>query len=144
MGLKNLVIPETTIRYGEEDITVTGLDMEGIVILLQEDEETFRSLFEMDDLTLMKLIKIAPNFVAKMIATAAGEPNEVAQVKKLPLGIQLKLLEAVWELTVLDMDELGKVMGYLAEAVQGIRGGLVSETETNATTDPQPDPQMSS
>ncbi len=144
MSLKNLVIPEKSVEFGGEKITVTGLDMEGIVILLQEDEEMFRSLFELEDLTLFKMLKIAPDFCAKMIATAAGEPNELEQVRKLPLGIQLKLLEAVWELTVLDMDDLGKVMGYLAEAVKGISAGLVSETETSESTDPQPAPLKSS
>ncbi len=144
MSLKNLVIPEKSVEFGGESITVTGLDMEGIVILLQEDEEQFRKLFETEDLTLIALIKLAPDFCTKMIATAAGEPNETEKVRKLPLGIQLKLLEAVWELTVLDMDDLGKVMGYLAEAVKGISAGLVSEKETSDTTNPQPAPLTSS
>ncbi len=144
MSLKNLVIPEKSVEFGGESITVTGLDMEGIVILLQEDEELFRSLFEVEELTLITLIKQAPTFCAKMIATAAGEPNETEQVRKLPLGIQLKLLEAVWELTVLDMDDLGKVMGYLAEAVTEMSARIASKKETSATTDPQPDPLTSS
>ena len=128
MSLANLVIPEREVSYGDAVIKVTGLDMEGIVVLLQEDRDTMDLILNTEKLSLATLLKTAPNFCAKMIAHAAGEPKQWRKVKKLPFGIQMQLVESVWELTHLDMDTVGKVIGLLAEAAANVNDELASET----------------
>ncbi len=129
MGLANLVIPERTVKIcGGQEVTLTGLDMEGIIVLMQEDLESFRAIYEMDNLTLNQLLKMAPRLCDKLIAHGSGEPKEFEKVGKIPIGDKLVMIEAIWELTNIDMDVLGKVMGYLADTMEAARNGSLSET----------------
>jgi len=129
MGLANLVIPERTVTImGGQEVTLHALDMEGIIVLMQEDLAAFRAIYEMEKLTLSQLIKMAPTLCHKMIAHGCGEPKEFEKASKIPLGDQLVLIEGIWELTNLDMDTLGKVMGYLADMMEAAPAGSLSKT----------------
>ena len=130
MGLANLVIPERTVTImGGQEVTLHALDMEGIIVLMQEDLAAFRAIYEMPELSLNQLIKMAPRLCHKLIAHGCGEPAEWEKASKIPLGDQLVLIEGIWELTNLDMDTLGKVMGYLADMMEAAPDGLLTKTQ---------------
>lgn len=122
MSLAEIIIPSETIVFvspsGEESsFEVTGLTIEGLVYLLQEDRENLAALFEGGIRDFNSAMKFAPEFCAKLVAQAAGEPGQWKKVQKLPIGVQLKALNAVWKLTNFTADELGKALALLGEGL---------------------------
>lgn len=132
MSLANLVVPEDHHEVGGQRIRLTGLSMEAIVMLLQEDKGIMEVMMD-TGITTGKLVEIAPNFVAKMIAHSAGEPSMVDKVKTIPFGDQVQMVNKVWTLTNIDMDAVGKVMELLADTIAGAAAARASGAESPTT-----------
>ncbi len=123
MSLADIVIPSEIIKFKspdgkEESFEVTGLTIEGLVYLLQEDRENLASLFEGGIKDFNSALKFAPGFCSKLVASAAGEPGQFKKVAKLPVGVQLRALTKVWELTNFTAEELGNVFALLGEGLE--------------------------
>ncbi len=123
MSLADIVIPSETIEFKSPDgsvetFEVTGLTIEGLVYLLQEDRENLASLFEGGIKDFNSALKFAPEFCSRLVAQAAGEPGQYKKVQKLPVGVQLRALTKVWELTNFTAEELGNVFALLGEGLE--------------------------
>lgn len=119
MSLANLVVPEDHHTIGDQEIRLTGLSMEAIVMLLQDNKPVLEAMMD-TGLTSQKLIQIAPVFVAKMIAYSANEPDMVEHARKIPFGDQVVMVNKIWNLTHVDMEEVGKVVGLVADTMDGM------------------------
>jgi hypothetical protein len=113
MGLKDLKIEKREIVAPSGKFEVRGLTLNDIVMLLKLNPETTNALFS-GATTIEQILVNSPEFCASIIAYAADEPGEAGMVSKLPLQVQLKALQDVWELTVLDEDEFVKMLRSLA------------------------------
>jgi len=113
--LKDIVIAHKTIVIDESNsFEVRGLTLTDLGLLINEYKEPIEQLME-SRLDLTGIADQFPEFMAKAIAYAAGEPDEFDNVRNLPFATQLMAFEICWDLTIPDYKALGK----LVERIQG-------------------------
>lgn len=113
--LSEIVLEQQEIKFRGGTFTVRGIGLDTIVSLMNsgnrgELETVVAALEELhgaakaDDAPaleagLLKLIVEMPDLVAKVIAFSAGEPEQWAKVRQLPLPVQLECVNAIGRLT---------------------------------------------
>ena len=123
MSLANLIEDKYDLTTSAGVVTLYGLSIEGLSVLLKDNKEELSALFEgtadIDD-----FLAKAPDFVAKMIAMGCREPDMVAVAKNLPMGVQLRAIEKIWELTAVSAEDLGKMVRSLVGGLQVVGKSL--------------------
>ncbi len=109
MSLSNFSVATKEIKSDEGSFKVKGITLGALAELLTNYKEELETLFS-GTADIPNLIVKAPDFCAELIAHAAGEPDEIEKVKDLPLGLQLTAIGSIWELTAVDVPELGKLL----------------------------------
>lgn len=121
MSLRDLVDRKATISDEKSGIEfeVRGLSLQDIVLLLENHKEALIRVFASSDdgTDFEQLMKEFPLFIAAAIAYAADEYELEESVSKLPVGIQLKAIQEVWELSSLDVETVGKLATSLLTSV---------------------------
>jgi hypothetical protein len=119
MSLRDLVDRKVEIECpGDHNFQVRGLSLEDVVLLLENHTDALKAIFASPSGTDFEiLLKEFPAFVAAAIAYAADEHELEEQVRKLPVGIQLRAIQEVWDLSSLDVETLGKLAGSLLQSV---------------------------
>ena len=119
MSLRDLVDRKSQVTGpGGTSFEVRGLSLEDMVMLLESHREALAMIFATPNGTdFEELLKRFPTFVAAAIAYAADEPDMVDQVRKLPVGVQLRAIEEVWELSSLDVETVGKLAVNMLNSV---------------------------
>lgn len=114
--LKDIVISTKTIMVDEkQSFEVGGLTLTNIGTLAKENFEPLNKLME-GNLDIQNIDKEYPEFLAKVVAAACGEPDEWKKIHTFPFPVQLVAFEACWDLTVPDYESLKK----LVERIKGI------------------------
>jgi hypothetical protein len=114
--LKDIVIAHQTIKIDDDNsFEVRGLTLTDLGLLITEYKEPIEALME-SKLDMVGIADQFPEFMAKAVAYAAGEPDEYDNVKKLPFTLQLQAFEICWDLTIPDYAALGK----LVERIKGL------------------------
>ena len=114
--LKDITVQTVEIKVsGGQSFTVQGVTLTGIGSLLQDYKEPLEALME-NKLNLQEIADHYPDFMAKIVAIAANEPDEWKKVKNLPFPTQLLAFETCWDLTIPDYDALKK----LIERIKGL------------------------
>ena len=125
MSIRDLVAPSLTVKVGDGGFEVRGLSIADVANLMDGYTQELAALFD-GDVTIADLVKTSPGFVAKLIASAAGEPDAVDAVERLPVGVQIRALEAIWELTEVSTDQLGNMLGQALVALEGLNASTGS------------------
>lgn len=117
------IAPSTrSVRVGGKDATVYGVGVKGIAALLRDFPDLQKLMTgQKVDLTAGALMDIAPDAIAAIMAAGLGFPGDkdaIKAVEALPLGEQVKILEATIELTMPDgigpfVDALNALMARL-------------------------------
>jgi hypothetical protein len=108
--LKDIIVTTRKIEVDEEQsFDVRGLTLTDLGQLLAEYKEPIEKLME-GEVDIATLQDSYPEFMAKVIAMAAEEPDSWETVMKLGFTTQLLAFEACWDLTVPDYDALGKLI----------------------------------
>lgn len=142
--LKDIVPEKKEIKVGNASFEVTGLSIETIVSLCNSHMKELETLFD-DQVEFMAILKEAPEFVAKVIAEAAGEPKEVKRVAKLPAGVQIDTLKEIWKLTQVSGEDLGNALRGFGNAMEKLTQDIGREKAPSVnTSSPLPKPQISS
>lgn len=116
----------------EKSLTVRGLSSEDLTYAIRTHKDALNKMFSFAEEGLegnslvalgAELLENFPEVVALLIALASDmKPEMSAQVRKLAAPIQLKLMMAVYRLTIEDtgglQDFLGLVFGLLQKANQ--------------------------
>jgi hypothetical protein len=113
---------------GDSEIEVYGVSAHGIAALFQRFPE-IRMLISGQEVSTDKLIELAPDAVAAIIAAATGTPgNKDAEAiaARLPLETQIDIIDAALELTmpqgvgpfVVRLEKMGALLGAGAATVQ--------------------------
>lgn len=99
-------------------ITVRPLSLEGVAVLLKNYGAEVESLFS-GKKTTKEILMTAPGFAAAMIAAGTGDssPEMIEVAKKMPIGLQIKLLDKIWDLSCVDAEEMGKFISRLLDAL---------------------------
>lgn len=114
--LKDIVISTKTVKVDEkQSFEVGGLTLTQIGTLAKENFEPLNKLME-GKLDIQNVDKEYPEFLAKVVAAACGEPDEWEVIQKLPFPVQLVAFEGCWDLTVPDYESLKK----LVERIKGL------------------------
>lgn len=141
MSLKDIDLTRlgTDIPVGKDggSFRVTGLSISAVECILSEGglaeaEELFQKLkpaisgqgLGADSDLMWAVAKAAPGLVARVIAFAAGEPDQIEVVSKLPLPVQVSALVAIFEHTFQGTEELGNFIGTLSKATSGMTQAL--------------------
>ena len=123
MSLKDLVIEKRTVATDGGSFEVQGLSIEALASLLDQHKEELSALFS-ESVKFDVLVRDFPVFVAKLIAVAAGEPKEINQVRSLPAGVQLDALMAIWDMTGIDVGQVGNLLGGALENLNLVHRAL--------------------
>lgn len=145
MSLRDLVDRKVEIECpGDMNFQVRGLSLEDVVLLLENHTDALKSIFGAPaGADFEMLLKEFPAFVAAAIAYAAEEHELEEQVRKLPVGIQLRAIQEVWELSSLDVETLGKLAGSILKSIGALNKTDLSEMRESLTSglqDSQPEP----
>jgi hypothetical protein len=119
MSLRDLVDRKATIQVTDEiSFEVRGLSLEDVVLLMENHKDALISIFgKPDGADFQELLRRFPNFIAAAIAYAADEHELEKEVQKMPIGVQLRAMQEVWELSSLDVETLGKLATNLLAGV---------------------------
>ena len=131
MGLKDVKRRTETVEVNGATFEVSGFSLTALVTLVDEylpDAKEFASA----DFNMRRLAVRSPNFVAHLIANAAGDPEASEQAANLPIGTQIDALNKIWHLSVGDDSEA--VYETILDALQGFNGlaDRLEEIETTA------------
>lgn len=139
MGLSNLTFPEATIQSPGGEFAVRALGLEDVSELVRSHGPAMKTAFdqftggattedELKDIQLteqgvasfiLPLLESAPTLCAEVIARAAGEPENVAIVKRLPFPVQVDALE---QIAVLTFETAGGPKKFLETVVRLTKG----------------------
>lgn len=124
MSLKNFKLPTVDVQLMDGfSIAVRGLSTPDIEQLVRKYRPEAEALFAMvkddkSDLSTLvsKALGMAPRVFGEVIAVATDEPDAVEEATKLPIGLQIKVLTAVVQMTFGiegDPKKLGEVLSGL-------------------------------
>ena len=135
MSLRDLVDRRSEIKAGDTSFTVRGLSLEDVVLLLDNHKDALIAIFNTPDGTdFEELIHQFPLFIAAAIAYAADEHGIEEDVRKLPVGIQLRAIEEVWELSSLDVETVGKLATNLLNGVSRLNNVNLEHLKKDLTS----------
>jgi len=109
MSLENLVGGEKetiVLKNGKAKFDVYPLTIKDIGILIKKYSQRLEK-FKGKDIDFMSLLEEAPEMVEDILKM--GTRDEVKDVGKLAVGIQIRALDVIWTLSELDADYLGKL-----------------------------------
>jgi hypothetical protein len=139
MALSDFVIQTARIELpGGGSFDVRGLSLNDVIGLVLEQKAAMEQVFnfieqhQLHEGSLnadvgLQLLRQMPEFGCKLIAVAAGEPDQVAKVAGIPAPKQLEALEQIAKLTFTDAAGFKAFVGKVVAAVQGAQAVLPSE-----------------
>lgn len=114
MSLADFTPERVTIEHkGKALVQVRGLCLDDVSILVRAHLPILNKLYAMSqmgdmaafggDKFVLDFLTLAPDVAFDVIALAADEPEYGSQARKLPAGLQLKILQEVMHLTLEDV-----------------------------------------
>lgn len=125
--LKDIVVSTTTIEVDKkQSFEVGGLTLTDLGSLVKEYYEPLNKLME-GKLDMTALPEQYPEFMAKVVACASGEPAEFKTVMSLSFPTQLLAFEACWDLTVPNYAALEKLVARIKGIIPKLPANKGSE-----------------
>lgn len=134
--LSNMVIETQRISYRGNEFAVAGIGLDTIAELMVSGErgqletavaqleKLYNATQAKDDNAmtagLTQLVLQLPGLAAKLIALAAGEPNQTDKVRKLPISVQLDAILAIGRLTFDGEDSIKNFVNGLMTLLSGM------------------------
>lgn len=117
--LQDLVVSYRTVKYNDNEIKVRGLSLNDLAFIIQDHGKDFGDLFD-GNLSIAELIPKCPGMVAKIIACAADDPDNWEKVNAYPAGLQIKLVEVIWNQSMLSKETVGNFISSLMQGVESL------------------------
>lgn len=128
MGLKDLVPKPQVLEFPSGTLTLYPLTMKDIIFLLQDYSQDMNAMME-GKVDIAKLIAESPSFVANVIIYSSRESDvTIEDVASLPFAVQLSALQAIWDLSAVDGDMLGKLFLRVAEGITKLNNALKEQS----------------
>ncbi len=115
--LQELVASTVKVEVQGVMLNVRGLCLEEVIELTKDYFDELAKVFS-GEMSFLDAIQAAPDLAAVIISLALDEPNETETAKKLPVGVQLVVLEKIWDLSIPDQAALGKLMDRIMPETQ--------------------------
>lgn len=146
MSVTDFAAPTVTIKRGEKELTLRGLNPGDVVSLMSdpsmrvaiehlvEDFQSQGGMKAMDDAAssalIWKLVKEAPMLASRLIAASADEPEQAGFIKsKWSISLQVECLLEVARLTFEDAGGFAALLGK----VTAVLGEINSKTKKPST-----------
>lgn len=130
MSLSDLVIATREIHYNGSHFTVRGIGFNDVVHLYRDHGHRLDELVSeipsvANSSAVASMIGRFPEIAAQGIALASNEPDQAETVARLPAGIQIKALLAIWELTLQDAGGIDQLLGEIIAAIGAAKESMV-------------------
>lgn len=129
MDLSALAAQTASIPTPSGNLAVRGLGLSDISRLVQNYRSDLEGAFEKvsqaaesaveDDGFIAGLLEQAPDLVAEIIALATDQPHKAKDAAKLPLSLQVAILEKAGELTFVGEGGVGKTLEIVINMIGG-------------------------
>lgn len=123
MSLKDLILEneaevvEVEVKGKKVEVKVKALNISNIAKLFKTHAEEMGELLEGKGDLIDSLMKKGPEFIASVIAEGIEEDLSPEEVMKLPFPVQCKIAEKIWDMSVIDGEYLGKLMGRIVNGL---------------------------
>lgn len=125
--LKDIVVQTEIISLPDgQSFEVQGLTLTNLGNLVAEYKEPLEALME-SKLDLTNVAEKYPEFMAKVVALSANEPDQWEKISTFPFTIQLLAFEKCWDLTIPDYDALKKLIERIQGLIPKLQGKLDSK-----------------
>jgi DNA-binding transcriptional regulator PaaX len=125
--LKDIVVQTETISLPDgQSFEVQGLTLNNLGKLISEYREPLEALME-SKLDLTNVAEQYPEFMAKVVALSANEPDQWEKIASFPFTLQLLAFEKCWDLTIPDYDALKKLIERIQGLIPKLQGKLDSQ-----------------
>lgn len=127
--LSDIVFETKTVKFAGGEFAVRGIGLHAIAGLIntgsRDDLEKAISVMrdainadrESLDKALSKLVTLLPSLACRVIAFAAGEPDQHMKVGQLPLPVQFEAIQSIFSLTFGGAESLKKFLGALMSSL---------------------------
>jgi len=112
MSLKSIGKVKRTIPVGEDSFDVGGISLGALADLLENHAEELKALFD-GKMQVDKILNQFPEFCVQLIAKCALEDDVEKEVAGLPLGAQLLAIKGIWDCSMLEEEEVKKLLEEL-------------------------------
>lgn len=132
MALKDIIPQTETVEVAGTTVELHGLSLKDISSLLDHHKDALGAFFEAEAPNVDLVTKFQ-DATCSIIAHAADEPESEEIVSRLPIGDQLKLLQAVWKLTNLSVEDLGNMISGVLDGLRRfktVRDDLTEDSKT--------------
>ena len=144
--MNDFLYSTTDVRWGkagkEKVLNVRGLSVQDLTTAIRTHKDSLNKAFSLaegrleedQDLTEfgMELMEQFPDLVALLIALAADMPDRAGEVKHLPAPVQLKLMMAVYEMTI---EDTGGLQDFLQQVFAILKQVKTVTHSLNSTQD---------
>lgn len=126
------------VTYKGKSITVYPLSLKGISLLIKESSKSFNGLLA-GEVKMNELLSEAPELAGRIMKLGTRDDSPLEDVLNLPIGLQISIMKAIWELSELDPVNLGKsirrfteVTGEMAKDLQPMLSKKESEKSSKS------------
>jgi|AntDeeMinimDraft_5_1070356.scaffolds.fasta_scaffold00686_20 hypothetical protein len=144
--MNDFLYSTTDVRWGkagkEKVLNVRGLSVQDLTTAIRTHKDSLNKAFSLaegrleedQDLTEfgMELMEQFPDLVALLIALAADMPDRAGEIKHLPAPVQLKLMMAVYEMTI---EDTGGLQDFLQQVFAIMKQVKTVTHSLNSTQD---------
>lgn len=126
--LETLIIPTETVEFQGGTLEVTGLGLAQLTYIVRHHTSTMADLYQqaiggklqgsIEEVVIGMVNDFAP-LAAMVIACGLGSPQQVDKAGKLPLSLQIRLLEKIVQMTIVDEGGPEKLMEIVVRALAG-------------------------
>lgn len=135
MGLRDITIHRTTIKYRDQKIEVRGIAAADIMVAAQDYGPEIAIIFgkvQSGDFggdiksAIVKMTRELPEMAGAVIALASDDyaPETVEVATKLPIPVQIEAIEAIFHETFYSEAEVKKLMESLTRMITAVSGVL--------------------
>lgn len=139
-------------REGKEKVlTVRGLSTQDLTIAIRTHKDSLTKAFQMAEGRLddnsdlsefgLELMEQFPGLVAQLIALATDKSDRAGEIERLPAPVQLRLMLAVYELTIEDtgglqdfLQQVFVILNRIKATTHSLNSPQTPEMEANTGT----------
>lgn len=126
--LETLIIPTETVPFRGTNLEVTGLGLAQLTYIVRHHTSTMAELYQqaingklqgsIEEIVIGMVNDFAP-LASMVIACGLGSPHQVDKAGRLPISLQIRLLEKIVRLTIEDEGGPEKLMEIVVRALAG-------------------------
>jgi len=139
MGLRDITIHRTTVKYRDQEISVRGISASDLMAAAQDYGPQIAIVFaklQSGDLgsdtkaVIMAVARELPDVVGAAIALASDDysPETVETATKLPFNVQVELAEAIFHETFYSEADVKKLIESLSRMITAASGAMTQVT----------------